>query len=140
MDADEVAKRIEAVAKRAATAGRLDWYERNAPLWWGHLKELLDDGIWASEDLERYCRKWFRRGAVETRNFFGLGKTELEKIEREIPERVKVLEGLNEKAREEIKLKKKEQKKAMTQAERARAYRERKKAGNPLGERAKRAQ
>ena len=92
------------------------------------MKELLDDGIWASEDLEVYARKWFRRGAVETRKFFGLGETELEKIEREIPERQKVIERLikekeGEAVRTEIR------RKAMSQAERAKAYRERKKAG-----------
>ena len=132
MDAIEVARRIEAVNKRAATAGRLDWYERNAPLWWGHLKELLDDEIWSREDLEVYAQKWFRRGAVETRNFFRLGRTEelLGEVDQaSIPARRKKIEELNPEAREEIREAGKGQKKAMTQAERARAYRERKKAG-----------
>ena len=129
MDAIEVAKRVEAVNRRARVAERVDWYERNVPIWLGKLKEMMNDGVWENEDLDFYCQKWFGQEEGEVADFLGLERTELEKIEKEVPERIKVLEGLSEKAREEIKVKKREQGKAMTQAERARAYRERRKAG-----------
>ena len=132
MDAIEVARRVEVVNRRARVAERIDWYERNVPMWWGKLKEMMNDEVWEKEDLDFYCQKWFGQEEGEVADFLGLERTDLElgKVdEASIPERQKRIEELTVKVREEIKEKKKEQKKAMTSAERVRAFRERKKAG-----------
>jgi hypothetical protein len=101
MDAFEIQERVQAVEKEKARAGRIDWYDRNAPGWWRNLKDLFNDPVW-EEELDDYCAKWFGKNEAEIREFLDLGVIE----DRSIAEQII--------------------KKKLTNAEKQRAYRARK--------------
>ena len=128
MDAYEIHERARAVEREKAKLGRIDWYNRNVPVWWKNLKEIFADSVWEGRDLDEFCKKQFGCPEAEMRAFLQGAWRDLKferplgvsKSERKVPERL-ILES-----KESFRT---GEKKAMTPAEKQRAYRERRKAG-----------
>ena len=114
MDAEEISERVKRHEREKARDGRIDWYDRNVPIWWGELKKLFSDPVWEGRDLNEYCKRWFACPEDGMRVLLGLSP-------------VREAGGIGKK--EDLTVATwpgKGGKKVMTPAERARAYRARK--------------
>jgi hypothetical protein len=133
----EAARREKVKALREDQIAR---YDRNVPIWWGELKKLFADPIWEGNDfLNTYCQKWFGVPEAEMKAFmrgewrdYQLPRPELtpepalrpvQASEKKFGESIQVL--TYERSEEDLKAIEAKTKAAA----RAKAYRERKKAG-----------
>jgi hypothetical protein len=130
MESDE----IEARAKHAQ---RLAWYKEKAPFGWfeclRQIKDMLTDPVWEGDELAKACRKYFMMEEAHLRVLVGLAARPVDlrtfvtvdlgaaKAQKEVDQ------ILDSETGEDLGASTWPGKKALTPAEKQRAYRERKK-------------